>query len=41
MGSMEDTIGDFMKAVTPLLNDEEPVHVEGSARPITVETLAE
>lgn len=41
MGSFADTIGDFMKAMTPLINDEEPVNITGSAKPITAKTLAE
>lgn len=39
MGSIDDTIGDLMKAMTPLLNDQEPVDVRGSAAKVTPDTL--
>ena len=39
MGSIQDTIGDFMKAMTPLLNDEAPMDVNGSAAKVTPDTL--
>lgn len=39
MGSIADTIGDFMKAMTPLINGEAPMDVNGSAAKVTPETL--
>lgn len=39
MGSIDFTVSDFMKAMTPLLNDEEPVSVDGAASVITPDTL--
>lgn len=39
MGSMDDTITDFMKGMTPLLTGTEPVPVKGSAVPIDASTL--
>lgn len=39
LGSIQDTIGDFMKAMTPLINDQEPVDVHGSAAKMTPDTL--
>lgn len=39
MGSMGDTINDFMKGMDPLLKGETPQNITGSAYPITVDTL--
>lgn len=39
MGSIDDTIGDLMKAMTPLLNDQEPVDVNGAAAKVTPDTV--
>ncbi|MBB5263285.1 ABC-type sugar transport system substrate-binding protein [Catenibacillus scindens] len=39
MGTIDDTVGDFMKAMTPLLNDQEPVDVNGSAFKVTPESF--
>ncbi len=41
MGSIDDTIGDFMKAMTPLLNDQEPKDVNGSAFKMTADDIEE
>lgn len=40
MGSLQDTVNDFMKAMTPILNDETPLErVDGAATPLTAESL--
>lgn len=41
MGSLGDTVGDFMQAMEPLLNDQEPIHVEGASKPITAENAGQ
>ncbi|MGB4658781.1 MAG: sugar ABC transporter substrate-binding protein [Mobilitalea sp.] len=39
MGTMDDTINDFMKGMDPLLKGEAPQHITGTAFPINVDTL--
>lgn len=40
MGSLDDTVNDFMKGITPILNGETPLErVDGAATPLTAETL--
>lgn len=39
MGSMGDTIGDFMKGVGPLIEGKAPVDVKGTGKIITADTL--
>ncbi len=42
MGTLDDTVNDFMKGITPLINGQTPIaRVDGQAFVITPETLAE